>query len=311
MQSSNNNSLVSIVLTTYNGEKYLREQIDSLLAQIYSNIEILALDDRSIDNTWPILQEYDAKFPNFHAIQNECNLGYVKNFEKGCRLATGEFIAFADQDDYWLPNKIQRFIDEIGAFPFIYADSEIVDRHLQSLNLKISDKVGCKTITDCIEYSIYGNVYGHTVMLRKSLFDKYSQFPMCVPHDWYLSFAASLEGGAKYLPEVLHLYRQHETNVFGIIGGKAKKSFQENTKQAEIQRSRDRIALWYDMCPAENKSAKSLLKKLCNCYSSFSLIHDFQRFGLFLLHRKKFLILRKKSEMHKFFFCFKMLVKIK
>ena len=93
--------LVSIAICTYNGERFLKKQIDSLLNQGYSNIEIIAVDDRSTDRTWDMLQEYAQKDKRVQTYQNEKNLGYARNFEKAITLCKGDFIALADQDDIW------------------------------------------------------------------------------------------------------------------------------------------------------------------------------------------------------------------
>src|SRR5579875_1624244 len=120
MNEQNSFPLVSVVLTTYNGETYLREQLDSILAQTYPNIEVVAVDDRSTDGTANILHEYAAQYPNIKVFVNEVNLGFIKNFEKGCRLSTGEYIALCDQDDYWMPDKIKRKMESIGNHALIY-----------------------------------------------------------------------------------------------------------------------------------------------------------------------------------------------
>src|SRR5688500_10348209 len=101
MIKENNIPLVSIALCVYNGEKFLREQLDSLVNQSYPNIEIIASDDRSTDASLLILQEYADRYPYFKFGQNEQNLGYVKNFEKVISLCSGDLIALSDQDDIW------------------------------------------------------------------------------------------------------------------------------------------------------------------------------------------------------------------
>src|ERR1700753_2011765 len=100
------NPLVSIALCTYNGAVYLKEQLDSLIAQTYPNIEIVVVDDRSADDTWQLLTGYANTYPQFKIHQNAQNLGFVKNFEHAASLCSGELIALCDQDDIWHPEKI-------------------------------------------------------------------------------------------------------------------------------------------------------------------------------------------------------------
>src|SRR5690554_6867365 len=98
--------LVSIVLCTYNGERFLREQLDSLVRQDYPNLEIIALDDDSSDLSYEILKEYEHRFDFITAIKNPENMGYLRNFEKGISLCHGDYIAMSDQDDIWHTDKI-------------------------------------------------------------------------------------------------------------------------------------------------------------------------------------------------------------
>ena len=104
---------ISIALATYNGGRFLREQLDSIYAQTWRNIEVVASDDRSSDDTVAILEEYGQSHGLRYEINDE-NLGFVRNFEKILARCTGDFIALADQDDIWLPDKLERLIAGIG-----------------------------------------------------------------------------------------------------------------------------------------------------------------------------------------------------
>jgi glycosyltransferase involved in cell wall biosynthesis len=103
---------ISVALCTYNGEKFLKEQIDSILNQTVKVDEIIVCDDISTDDTLTILEEYSNKNPNlFKIYKNEKNLRSVKNFEKAIQLCTGDIVFLADQDDIWVENKIEKYID--------------------------------------------------------------------------------------------------------------------------------------------------------------------------------------------------------
>jgi glycosyltransferase involved in cell wall biosynthesis len=105
---------ISVVMCTFNGEKYLREQLDSILNQTYPIYEIYIQDDCSTDNTASILKEYQEKFPIISYSVNKENLGVHENFFSAFEKVSGEFIAISDQDDIWLPEKLQKVAEMIG-----------------------------------------------------------------------------------------------------------------------------------------------------------------------------------------------------
>ena len=106
--------MISIAMATYNGEKYLREQIDSILNQTIQDFELIVCDDCSTDTTWNILQDYQSQDRRIKCYRNEENLGFKKNFEKAIGLCTGEYIALSDQDDIWLPEHLEKLVNIIG-----------------------------------------------------------------------------------------------------------------------------------------------------------------------------------------------------
>jgi glycosyltransferase involved in cell wall biosynthesis len=218
----NTNRLVSIVLGTYNGEKYLKEQIDSILWQTYSNIELIIADDCSTDGTRAVLNEYVDTYGNIHVYFNETNLGLVHNFEKAVKYAQGEYIAFADQDDIWLPEKIQRLVDNIGDNMLIHSDSAYIDARGNLMGKKTSNYrhliTGKNLYTLDMESGLW--VAAHSMMFRRELLDLALPFPFspCLNHDGWMAYIAMLKGTITFIPEVLVLYRQHGDNMVGGLG---------------------------------------------------------------------------------------------
>lgn len=106
-QNVKKDSTVSVALATYNGEKYIREILDSVLAQSYPVSEIIIADDQSTDSTMSIAAEYAEKYEHIQILPVSDLLGFVKNFERCCRACRGDYIALCDQDDYWDPKKIE------------------------------------------------------------------------------------------------------------------------------------------------------------------------------------------------------------
>ena len=128
---SNNQGLISIAMATYNGGQYLSEQLDSIVNQTYTNIEIVIVDDDSKDNTVEIIKSYQQKYKFIKLYQNPTNLGIVKSFEKAISLCNGDYIALSDQDDVWLPHKLEELVNKIGSSLLIYSDAILVDSNMQ------------------------------------------------------------------------------------------------------------------------------------------------------------------------------------
>lgn len=306
--------LVSVVLGTYNGETFLREQLDSVLAQTYPHIEIIAVDDGSKDGTVNILHEYAARDPRIKVYVSETNLGFIRNFEKGCALATGHWISVCDQDDYWFPEKIEKMVRAIGDRPMIYCDSYLCGADLQPLGKKISDLVHYQAFDDCRQLCVFSRMYGHATLVTRELFEKASPFIPEMPHDGWLAFHATLYGGVAYLPEALVKYRQHASNVYGVVGGKSKKRDQlerAERKRRELYRIRTRMDAYYAAVPDRMVPQKRLLGALVRSYRNFSPLNDVRRVGIFLANYRLLLAVKRYSGFRKILFCFKMLVKIK
>jgi len=306
--------LVSVVLGTYNGEAFLKEQLDSVLAQTYPHFEIIAVDDASSDGTVDILREYAARDSRIKIYVNENNLGFIRNFEKGCSLSKGHWISVCDQDDYWYPEKIEKMVRAIGDRPMIYCDSELCDAGLRPIGKKISDIVNYQSFDDCRQLCVFSRMYGHATLITRSLFDKASPFIPEMPHDGWLAFHATLCGGVAYLPDVLVKYRQHAANVYGVVGGKSKKRDRlqrTERKKRELTRIRIRMNAFYQAVPNNMIPQKRLLGALVRSYRNFSPINDIRRVALFLANYKLLLVVKKYPDWRKLLFCFKMLVKIK
>ncbi|MFY8035938.1 MAG: glycosyltransferase family 2 protein [Cyclobacteriaceae bacterium] len=295
---------VSIVLATYNGEKYLRAQLDSLFAQTYPLLEIIAVDDCSSDSTVSILKEYAAAHPILHIYQNEVNLKHNRTFERGIRLAKGDCIALCDQDDIWLPEKISTLMEQWWPDSLlIHCDSEFIDADGNSLHRKISDLKNLQTYSSPVPFIIGNTVAGHAAIFRKELTAHILPFPPIVIHDWWMAFRAATLGPVQYVDQPLIRYRQHAGNVIGAIKVKGQK--RKKDKSELQQRIRERMKLFDLSCP-ESHSAKKLLSQLAKSYSSFSLPNNFLRMNLFFAHQQQLLATKKRSPFRKWLFCVKM-----
>ncbi len=216
--------LVSVVMCVYNGERYLHQQIDSILTQTYPEIEVLILDDRSTDSSVDIINERIKEDSRIRLIQNPQNLGFNKNFEKGFSLSRGELIAISDQDDIWLPDKISRLVANLCDHILIYSNSALIDEQGNTLPGKLDtkihhiDKPGFKAFLDD------NFITGHTCLFKRELLDYILPFPEEIFfYDWWLGFAASYVGLVKYLDEVLTKYRVHSESAYQTLTAPKKK----------------------------------------------------------------------------------------
>lgn len=217
--------LVSIAMTTYNGEKFVREQLDSILLQTYTNLEIIISDDNSTDSTYSILNEYSNLDSRIKLFKNDTNLGLVKNFEKALSLCSGEYIALADQDDIWLPEKVETLLNEIGNHDLACSSFTLIDEEgkeiprKKSLMKDMAKSLLQKEIKFSVENMFYTNfVTGCTTLFKKSLLIKALPIPdgECY-HDWWIATVALKQNGIKYLfDHQLIRYRQHSKNHTGI-----------------------------------------------------------------------------------------------
>lgn len=212
--------MVSIALTTYNGEKFLKEQLDSLLEQSYSDIEIIVCDDCSTDSTPEILEAYQKKDPRLIFYINEKNLGFKKNFEKCISLCKGDFIALSDQDDVWTKDHIACLVSNIGDHDLICGNAYLVDTDLQNSGITLFNTLDIDFLPESKDawffYLIHhGIIQGACTLFKSSLLKKALPIPDSVKfHDYWLSLIAATNNSVKYLPDnILLYYRQHGNNI--------------------------------------------------------------------------------------------------
>lgn len=201
--------LISVALCTYQGERFLREQLDSLLAQDYPHLEIVAVDDASRDGTPALLQSYAARDPRLRVHRNPANLGLVRNFESAFRLCRGDLIAPCDQDDVWMPSKLSAMQAALGDAAAVYCDSEIVDEAGRPQGRRLSGRFRMAAVRDPASFLLVNCISGHALLFRRQLLPQALPIPEGVLHDWWLAFAACCAGRIEYCDRVLVRYRHH------------------------------------------------------------------------------------------------------
>lgn len=221
---------ISVALCTYNGEKFIPEQIDSILNQSLKVDEIIVCDDGSTDETQNILAEYQNKFPSLFKIHiNEKNLRSVKNFEKAISLCTGEIIFLSDQDDIWGNNKVMvltEHLNENQEIEVLCSNGFIIDENgikkdqytvwdVPEFLLKNKKEVDYFKI-----FSTIGNfATGASMAVRKSFIDQVLPFPSIegLHHDEWIALVSSHEKKFDFIDEKLFSYRIHSDQQVGGI----------------------------------------------------------------------------------------------
>lgn len=244
--------LVSIALCVYNGEKYLGEQLDSLVNQTYANIEVIALDDCSTDSSVLILDDYALRYPFLHIVKNEQNLGYVKNFEKVLTRCKGEFIALSDQDDIWDLDKIRLQVENIHDHLLIYHDSLFIDENGKDLNKKMSDILKLYRGDEPKIFLLSNCVSGHACLFKRELLPEILPFHPDHFHDHWIAYVATNLGTIDFLPQCLVSYRQHTTSSTDILN--KKKKWDENYHESRDKAKLERELKWLIHCMGYKKN---------------------------------------------------------
>jgi glycosyltransferase involved in cell wall biosynthesis len=236
---------ISVALCTYNGEKYLHEQLNSILNQTLKVNEIIVCDDQSTDSTIAILEEYSTKNEGlFKIFKNEINLRSVKNFEKAISLCSGDFIFLSDQDDIWTSNKVENYITFFNKnlnIDVIASNGTCIDENSEILNRYTIWDVPEFLRQEKLDFDYYslitevGNfVTGASMAFRKTFVSQIIPFPIVKDfhHDEWIAIIACKNNAFEMLNEKYFLYRVHSGQQVGGVcynkTKKAKKSLIEN-----------------------------------------------------------------------------------
>ena len=277
---------VEVLLATYNGERFLREQIDSILAQDYRNVRVLARDDGSSDGTVTILNEYAQRYPDrFRVMPPSPRASSAKdNFLLLMKASFAEYICFSDQDDVWLPDKVTRTKQAmeqlesqwgVGVPLLVFTDLRIVDDALRPLHNSFwaHEKIKPERIDRLPALLVQNVVTGCTAMLNRKLLELSLRMPdEAVMHDQWIALLASTMGKSGVVKAQTVLYRQHDSNVLGA--GKRTQTLQDlilrvrGSKRREMQweNSQRQAQAFLNMHSAEvSKQHRHLLQAYLPC----------------------------------------------
>lgn len=268
---------ISVVLATYNGSEFLKKQVDSILNQDYPIDEIVVMDDNSTDNTKEILQNYSEQFPGkFNIHHNEKRLGPTENFRVGASFCKNDFVAFADQDDIWLNEKISAQVKEIkwmeAKFPnlplVVFHDLTLIDRDEQILDTSFWNYRKFKPNAIGFKEILAGNVItGCTVLMNRKMLDEFVKMSSdkVILHDYWIALLGY--GLFKYsaLEKPLMLYRNHgnsvtdkkKGNIIDWLGSQMKEILNQNKQflKVNIEQAKEFKTKYYDKLSEKNKVA--------------------------------------------------------
>lgn len=211
--------MISVCIATYNGEKYIKNQLHSILIQLEADDEVIISDDGSSDDTLGIISDFnDSRIRVFHHTSNH---GYTKNFENALMHASGEYIFLSDQDDEWLPDKVNKMIEAMKNCDFVLSDCLTVDgngnildnSHIETFNIKSS----------FLSVMMRNRYLGCCMAFRRNVLLASLPFPdnsFYVEHDTWLASVATCYFRVRLLREPLIKYIRHGENTSDAGFGK-------------------------------------------------------------------------------------------
>ena len=287
------NKKIDILMATYNGEKYLAEQLDSIINQTYHNWNLLIRDDNSTDRTLEIIQDYQKKDNRIKLLKdNKGNLGIVKNFEELLKNSESEFIMFSDQDDIWIENKLDAYLktaEKIKTKGFLlHSDAVLFNKNKSDASIRtfISKKAEKKGLENTF-FNYF--VQGATILISKEIKNFILPFPKeAYLHDRYIHLISELFFERIFVNKALIYYRQHGDNQIG-----AKNTIRELlSKRYFDERDRQLIKIIYNKYGSLLTDDK---KKLIEEYFKITDIRKSRFIRFFMLKKAKIDIPLKKQ----------------
>lgn len=250
---------VNILLSTYNGERFLAEQIKSIQEQTYSDWSLLIRDDGSKDQTREIIQNFVSQDERIRFINADevVNLGVIKSFYTLLHYEEADYYFFSDQDDIWLPDKLQTSLDQAQHYSnqeplMIYMDLKVVNQDLEVMTESMIRTQSHHANTELVQELTENTVTGGVSMINHALAKLWTQTDDIIMHDWYLALLATAFGKLVYIDQAGELYRQHTDNVLGA-----------RTLSKRVQkwiRPHILFSVYWDLIKNSQKQAKYLLE---------------------------------------------------
>lgn len=291
------NKDIEILVATYNGAAYLEILLDSLLTQTYS-ARLLIRDDGSSDQTLTILEKWTQKYPDKISLipQAGKNLGVIGNYSELLKHSKADYILFSDQDDKWLPNKVELSVNLLKIMEekhgkncplLVHTDLKVVDANLNEISPSFWEYVNLNPrYTGLNRLLVQNCVTGCTMAMNRALINKSYPIPQNVlMHDWWIALVASCFGHIQHIEQPTLLYRQHAANTLGA----KRYDWIKTIKNFLSKRPRSYRTLEQALCLLEkydnqlDKDVKATIQSFCS------------------LKNRSFILQRKEIIKHRFF----------
>lgn len=220
--------MISVCMATYDGERFIKEQIESILSQLSENDELIISDDGSTDDTLNIIKNFKDK--RITLLENNTFHSPIYNFENALKHASGDYIFLSDQDDVWLPNKVSVCMEYLKTCDLLIHDAEIINGDgdvISSSFFKINHTRKGRF------YNLLKNGYhGCCMVFNSTVLKRCLPFPQKIPmHDSWIGNIATFNSlRVKFVPEILIKYRRHESNA-SISGERSKRPILQKLKE--------------------------------------------------------------------------------
>ena len=213
---------IAIIMATYNGERYIAAQIESLLQQTHTNWLLTIRDDGSTDNTVNILKSFALRDSRINVLNdNDGNLGFNRNFYRLLAVTQASYISICDQDDVWLPEKLALSLQALKSLEtpqqnpaLVHCDANVVNEHLTIIHHRLIGKRGTRLGLAGLLFA--NSVQGAAILMNASLKTIALQTTPNIPYDYHLGLLAELVGARAFIAKPLLKYRQHANNIIGV-----------------------------------------------------------------------------------------------
>lgn len=207
---------ISVCMASYNGQAYIRQQIESILSQLGADDELVVVDDASTDGTAGVVSSHED--PRIRLIRQPVNVGYTRNFERALREARGKYIILSDQDDIWLPGRVEAAMDALRDSDYVLTNCKTTNENLEVIRESWFEDFAIQG--GFVRQLFRSRYLGCCAAFRAEILPAILPFPPrpdLVEHDTWIASVAELYFRVRLVDEPLILYRRHSSNT--SLGG--------------------------------------------------------------------------------------------